>query len=376
MNKREVSEIKKIFNPGNGFFTFNRLLVNIVDGEGEIKHSINKSSALFSEREETMYYTILRSILSTKVGKNLIQYDFPEEACLSHHIHGILCGVKDTGFNDDSINELFINSIINGYQSDTPYAIVAAHCTYTVRHRDRLGIVKDVEDEEYKFVITAICPVIGVDSGFSYNNITGEFSTEYDPKLYIQSKPTDGFIFPAFDNRSANINSVMYYCKKSADADVAIINDVLECNFTYSADQEKETFQFVLQNSFRENTNYALIYNMNNALCDLAEQHKDDTRLYTMSQDDFDSILEEINASAEEIKAFDALYSQYIGENKLTLDNLVENTIKIKTSEYTISLSKSVGNLVSTVVVDGSRTIKLKTEDQQMEVNGAEVSIQ
>jgi cell fate regulator YaaT (PSP1 superfamily) len=95
-----------------------------------------------------------------------------------------------------------------------------------------------------------------------------------------------------------------------------------------------------------------------------------------MSQDDFDSILEEINASAEEIKAFDTLYAQYIGENKLTLDNLVENKIKIKTSEYTISLSKSVGNLVSTVVVDGSRTIKLKTEDQQMEVNGAEVSIQ
>ena len=375
MNKYEVGEIKKAFSSTNGFFTLNRLFVNIISGDGEIRYTINKSGALLDTREEDMYYGILKSMLSTKVGKNLIQYDFNKEAYNKGHAYDVLHNVVETGFNSDVENKKFIQNIIDNYASDVPYAVVAAHCTYTIRHRDKLGILPDQEDEEYKFVISALCPVVSVDSGFSYNNQTGEFSTESDPKLYIQSKPTDGFLYPAFDDRSPNVNSVMYYCKKSSEAKTSIISDVLECPFVYTADQEKEMFQYIIQHTFGEKANYMYMYLINNALWDVVEQHKMDTRLYDMAIGDFYDILNTVDISADELKVFDYLYQQYIGDNRLKVDNLVENTIKLKTSEYTISFSKSVGDKVSTMVHDGARAIKLSTEDAEFEVNGTTVHV-
>ena len=375
MNKFEVNEIKKNFKSGSSFFTLNRIFVNIVNGDGEIKHTINKSGALLDQREENMYYNILRSTLSTKVGKNLIQYEFNKEAYEPLGAQSILNSVKESGFNADADNQAFVQNIISNYASEVPYAIVAAHCTYTVRRRDKLGIVKDVEDEEYKYILTAICPVVSVDSGFSYNNQTGEFSTECDPKLYIQQKPTDGFLYPAFDDRSPNVNSVMYYCKKSANPDISIISDVLDCPFVYSADQEKETFQYIITNAFGDKANYAFMYALNEEFCNLAEEHSRDTRLYEMQMGDFVSVLENIGVTDEEHKGFQTLYQQYVGENRLHLNNLVENVIRIKTSEFTIGFKQCNGRLLSTTVIDGARAIKLKTDDSQMELNGTEVSI-
>jgi hypothetical protein len=210
-----------------------------------------------------------------------------------------------------------------------------------------------------------------VDSGFSFNNETKEFSTECDRKLYINAKPIHGFMYPAFDNRGANVSSVMYYCKKSSEPDVSIIDNFLECNFVYSADQEKETFIYLIQQAFGEKANYTLMYALNDKLCEMASVYNRDTRLHKMYQEDFKAALYDIGASEDEVTAFSSLYQTYVGDNGLILNNLIESQIKLKTSEYTISFSKSVGDLVSTTVIDGARAIKLRTGDSTVEVNGA-----
>jgi hypothetical protein len=374
MNKYEVSEIKKAFNSGNGYFTLNQVAVCIVQ-DSDIKHSIVKSGALLNSREESMYYSILRSVLNTKVGKNFIQYEFMDQAYESGHAQPKLYAVVNEGLKSTNEFHDFMHNIILGYSSDAPYAIVCAQCTYVVRHKDKSGLNNLLNTDDFNFIVTAICPVISVDSGFSYNYATGEFSTESDNKLYIQPKPTDGFMYPAFDNRSADVNSVMYYCKKSADADISIISDVLECNFIRTADQEKEIFQYVIHTALGDSANYAFMYVLNERLCELADSHSHDTRLYCISMDELTDILTYIGVSDDLVSTFKVLYQKYVGEYHLTLNNLIEAKMKLKTSEYTISFSKSMGDKVSTVVTEGVRTIKLKTDDQQMEVNGTEVSI-
>lgn len=375
MNKYEVSEIKKAFSVDNGFFTLNRLFINIVDGEGNIKHTINKAGALLDNREENMYFSILKTVLSTKVGKNFTQYDFPKQAYNKGHIQGILWNVKESGFNSDADNKAFINNIVNAYSSAIPYAVVSAHCTYTVRHKDKSGEADSMAEEDFKFILTAICPVLSVDSGFSYDYATGEFSTESDPKLYIQPKPTDGFMYPAFDNRSADVNSVMYYCKKSSYADISIISDVLECDFIRTAEQEKETFQYVIHNALKEKATYEFMYALNEKLCAIAENYYRDTRLYRISLDEISDVISYIGIDDDTVDVFRTLYQQFVGEHDLTLNNLIENKLKLTTSEYTISFSKSMGDKVSTVVTDGARTIKLKTDDAEFEVNGTIVHV-
>ena len=150
---------------------------------------------------------------------------------------------------------------------------------------------------------------------------------------------------------------------------------MLECDFIRTAEQEKETFQYVIHNALKEKATYEFMYALNEKLCAIAENYYRDTRLYCISLDELSDVISYIGIDDATVEVFRTLYQQFVGEHDLTLNNLIENKLKLTTSEYTISFSKSMGDKVSTVVTDGARTIKLKTDDSIMAVNGAEVSI-
>lgn len=373
MNRKEVAEIKKNCKSDCYRFTLNRVVVCIVDAEGNIKYTDNKSGALLDSREEDMYFTIIRSVLNTKVGKNFLQYDI--DTTESADTFNILRAARDTNLNSDQAVHDYLSNIITGYGADSPYAIVTAHCTYNVRKKNKNDEIDEFDQDEFNYLITAICPVISVDAGFSFNYQTGEYSTECDARLYMQPKPTQGFMYPAFDNRSANISSVMYYCKKAEDADVSFIEYVLGGCCSMFAEAEKQWFQYIIQEIFKEKANYTFMYTLNELLCEAAGQYEDDTYLHKADLNEFLDILEPMFDNDEEKNKFKSLYTMCVGESKLTLSNLIDTKFTIKAAEYTISFSKNAGNKVSTIISDGARSIQLKVEEPKIEMNGTSVNL-
>ena len=79
MNKKEVAEIKKNFTDSSGFFTLNHIVSVYVDPQKNIRCKENKLYSLIPEDEGAVMLESLKKVLGGSVGKNLVEYGFPNE---------------------------------------------------------------------------------------------------------------------------------------------------------------------------------------------------------------------------------------------------------------------------------------------------------
>ena len=62
--------------------------------------------------------------------------------------------------------------------------------------------------------------------------------------------PANGFVFPAFIDRSSDVNSIMYYTKNAKDTHHELMENALGCPSKQTATIQKETFQSIIKDSF------------------------------------------------------------------------------------------------------------------------------
>ena len=75
MNKKEISEIKRLFTPDRCPLT--RICGCYVDGEKNKKSLMKEAFLSISEEEMFKYFDIFKKTLSGTVGKNLLDMEFP-----------------------------------------------------------------------------------------------------------------------------------------------------------------------------------------------------------------------------------------------------------------------------------------------------------
>ena len=73
---------------------------------------------------------------------------------------------------------------------------------------------------------------------------TMRMSTKLKPRIrdWVVNPPTNGFVFPAFIDRSTDVNSVMYYTKNVKDPHPELMEKALGCSSKQTATIQKESF--------------------------------------------------------------------------------------------------------------------------------------
>ena len=185
-------------------------------------------------------------------------------------------------------------------------------------------------------------------------------------------KPDKGFLFPAFNDRSADIHSALYYTKKSADLQQELINQVLGAEIPKSADEQKESFQCLVQDVMNGQLNYENVRFLHDKLNELVEEHIDESEPFELEKSDVRKMLEECVGS--ELSDFDEHYNKCIGEQgMLVATNIAEmQTFNIKTSNVNIKVDSDRADLVETKVIDGRPCVVIAV-DGIIEVNGIDV---
>ena len=67
----------------------------------------------------------------------------------------------------------------------------------------------------YEYILCSICPVTLSKAGLCYNAVTN--SIEDRIRDWIVTDPANGFLFPAFNDRSTDIHNILYYTKNPED---------------------------------------------------------------------------------------------------------------------------------------------------------------
>lgn len=375
MNKKETAEIKKNFSEKSRFFTIEKVLTGFIDAEKNIRCQKVNSCIAMEEAEHGVYMETLKKVLSTSVGKNFCEYEFPNEAYEKDRPQEILYSLLKSKLEDSQECERFLKHIAENLVNEAPYVVITAYCCYTVRHKDKNDEHYNGDDEVFRYLLTAICPVNSGTDGFIFDNESNDILKKANTELIISKAPSDGFLYPVFSNRSPDINHVMYYSKSAAKPNISIIERVLGCSFVMSAEGEKESFHSILKSVVGDDLDYMVIKTVNDKLQEVEEESKDETDTPVIDDISLKNILTDIGIPQERVEMVKPVFEQVCGNTPLTVSNLIESRTVLSATGITVNIKPDFADKVHTSVVDGRKCLLIDIDDPTIEINGLPVNL-
>lgn len=374
MNKKETSEIKKNFSDKSGYFIMEKVLTGFVDAEKNIRCQKISSCLTMSVEEHDVYDETLKKVLNTNVGKSFIEYEFPNEAYDEGKAQDILYKLLKSELKDEEAAENFLQHIADNIAYAGPFAVITAYCSYTVRSKNKNDEFAE-DDEIYRYLLTAICPVNTRNDGFVFDSEENEISKKINNELVISKSPSDGFLYPVFSNRSTDVNHVMYYTKSKSEPNVSIVEDVLGCSFVMSADSEKVSFQNILKGVVGDDLDYMLIKTVNEKIQEVVEENKNETDRTVIDNTKLKTILGDSGVPEERLQMLEPVYEKNCGDVPLTASNLVDPKTVLTSDGITVNIKACAADKVRTSVVDGRRCLLIDIDDPTIEINGLSVAL-
>lgn len=371
MNKKEISEIKKLFTKER--CAINRICGCYVDGDKEKKLSLREAFLSLPEEEMFKYFDIFRKTMSGTLGKNLLNMSFPLEQEMGDGTQKFLLKLRDTELQDEELVEAFYDKIIETYYHPENYFIILIHGSYDIPQRTTDGLeMDDASDYVYNFILCSICPVKLSKAGLCYNAQTNHIEDRI--RDWIVEMPVKGFLFPAFTDRASDVHQILYYTKKPEELQPAFIEHVLGSQIPLTAGDQKTSFQAIVSDTLGNSCDYETVRNIHDNLNEMLEEAKEAPEPLELSRPDIKRLLEKSGASEEQMETFDREFSDVMGEQTSVLASNIASTrtFQIETPDVIVKVNPDRSDLVETREIDGRRCLVIAIDDH-LEVNGIEI---
>ena len=372
MNKKEISEIKKLFTTTHCAVT--RICGCYVDAEKNQKTKLKEAFLSLPEEEMFKYYNIFRKSLSGTLGKNLVQMEFPLEQEASGGTQEFLLQLRNSQLRDDALIEEFYQKVIENYIDPENYYIILIHGAYDIpaRASDNLEM-DDASDYVYEFLLCSICPVKLSKPGLHYNADANTIENLIQD--WIVEAPDIGFLFPAFTDRNTDIHNLMYYSKKPDVIQTDIINNLLGCRIPLSAKTQKETFQTIIEETLDNTCDFETVMAIQENLNEMIEERKEDPEPLTLDKYEVKRLLADSGVENEKLEEFDDLYASVVSDEQagFVASNVASTrSYEIRTPDVIIKVSPDKAQLIESKVIDGIPYLMIQATDQ-VEINGIAV---
>ena len=371
MNKKEILEIRKQFTPANCAIT--RICGCYVDHEKNKKLESKDAFLSLPEEEAFKYFDIFKKTLSGTVGKNMLNMEFPIDAEMPGGTQEFLLKLRNSKLEDDMLLEEFYDKVIATYEYAENYYIILIHAMYDIpgKTSDDLEMF-DASDEVYEYLLMSICPVSLSKAGLCYNAEDNRIEDRI--RDWIVDMPDKGFLFPAFNDRSTDLHSMLYYTKKSSDLQPEMIDQLLGAKMPMSADDQKESFQMIIEGTLGEEGDYETVRNIHETLNDLIEEHKEEPEPLALDMTEMKKVFEQSGVDAEKMENFERNFEENAGEKATLLASNITETKKfnIETPDVVIKVNPDRADLIETRIIDGRQCLVIPVDDH-IEVNGINV---
>ena len=377
MNKKEISEIRRRFKPE--YDNISQIFGCYVNAAREIVTEVDLGVGLMEAEEAEMYLKILKKALSGKPGKNLIDIEFTTEQVESSDEHRLLMALRDSHLRDDGLRRAFYERIIESVDmGEDSYVILLADDSYDVPYKGSDdSVFSDGSTEVYHYFICVICPVKDAKVALSYKASERNFRSA--TMGHVITPPVLGFLFPAFDDRSANIYDLMYYSKNITDIHDEFIQNMFgRERAPMSAGVQKVVFGDMLSGTLGDACSLDVVKAIHGEVAEILEVHKEtkDPELPEIYLSDMEDLLEDNGVPEEKIEHFRQSVEKEFGESPvLNPDNLVNiKRFDMKTAGVKIQVEPEYASEIQTRVIDGRRYLLIPAEDT-VEVNGIEIAV-
>lgn len=245
MRKKDILELKKRFKKDH--CTFTKMCGCYVNGEKNILLKFRETFLNLEEDDYFKYLEIAKKVLSGTIGNNILELNFELNEEHVNEKQLSFMKLKNSGLKDDALVDEFFNSIIENYDYTGNFLILIFHDAYDVITKTKDNIKLDESEEVYEYILCAICPVELSKAGLRYFEQENEIKSRV--RDWVVEAPSNGFVFPAFINRSSDVNSVMYYTKNAKDTHPELMENVLGCPAKQTNTEQKEVFNDIIRDA-------------------------------------------------------------------------------------------------------------------------------
>lgn len=327
MRKKDILELKRRLKKDH--CTFTKMCGCYVNGE---KHVILKFRETFLNLDEDEYFKYLeiaKKVLSGTIGNNILELNFPANEDLINERQISLMQLKNSQLKDDTLLDNFYDSIIDNYDYTGNFLILIFHDAYDVITKTKDNAKIDESEEVYEYLLCAICPVSLSEPGLRYFEEDNKIKARI--RDWVVEAPTNGFVFPAFIDRSSDVNSIMYYTKNTKDTHPELMENALGCYSKQTATIQKETFQSIIKDTFSTDEKKAekifmeVQENLNNMLDEYNAIYDDtDAEPISLTKDDIQSLLIESGVPEELTTKIEKSYVDTFGDELPLVENLID----------------------------------------------------
>ena len=360
MNKKEVLELKRRFKKEAA--TFTRVCGCYVDGNHNKVCKFGNTFLNLEEDEFYKYLEIANKALSGTIGNNLLELKFPiEEEEVGGRQH-ILMALRASKLEDENLLDTFYDLVIDTYDHAGNYLIVLFHDAYDVMSRTSDNNNLDESEEVYEYLICAICPVDLSKPGLGFL----EEEHRIGPRVrdWVVGAVDTAFLFPAFNDRSTDIHSTLFYTKNTKEPHSEFMANGLGCGIERTATEQKMAFHSIVRNVLGaedEHTDDVLLdlqQNLSDMIDEYAETHDDDEDAFLLDKEVVTKLLADSDISEEKAAKIEKSVDEAFGEKPPAAENvidskaLVQNELRVEK----MALENQVGTL----------TVQLNEKDEAL----------
>lgn len=373
MNERELREIKRRFRAER--CNASSVRGCLVNENGQIAARINHSLGLGDEVSAEKLLSVMKKTLSGALGTQLTDIAFRTKDVESSEEHKLLMQLRSSALNDDAALDSLYSKIIESVKIEGRYAILLLHDTYDVQTKREDG--GEVESSTvYTYFVCAVCPVKSVEGGLGFKEGEGKFQSIMS-SLVLQ-RPECGFLFPAFDDRCANIYDALFYSRSVKENQAPLVSALFGKEAPMPPASQKEKFGEAVAESLGDGCELSLLRAVHAEIAEMVEAHREEKNPepLTLSAEVLRSAV--LTAGAEESAAdeFKKKIDESFGAGAMISPKNILNVkqFELRTPDVVIKVNPERRDLVTTEVIDGQKYILIKAESG-VELNGIAVSV-
>mgnify|MGYP002512360858 FL=1 len=170
--------------------SFTRIAGCYVDRDGEFDGSFNTNFLKLSAAERTKKLKLAKEIPFSPTNVNLKKYEFTQSMRRPGSMWQLLMAMNECGLKNDALMDTFYDVVMEKYHASSDYTILVFHDRYDIPAKASDNERLWESEEVFEYMICAVCPMTG----------------EYEP-----GKPECGFLFPAFTDRSGDLNHIAVF---------------------------------------------------------------------------------------------------------------------------------------------------------------------
>ena len=373
MNEKDLREIKRRFRPDKS--NIPNIVGCFVNSSGQIISRFTQSILLSENDESEELLSVMKKTLSGSLGTNLVDIEFSTKDVLESEHHKLLIALRDTHLKDEATLTAFYNKVTESIHMNSNYVILLANDIYDVYTKE--GDEESGSSTTFSYVVCSICPLKDTDSGLFFRESDKLFHSIASNA--VLTRPVLGFMFPAFDERAANIYHALMYTKdisSSHDEFVARVFGKEEAPMP--AKIQKSTFDYCLKEALGDECSLDVVKSVSLQVAEMIEEHKElkIPEPLTLTKATVKGILENCGIGEGTLEKLGEKLDESYGKNaELPPKNIVvASKLDIVLPDVKITVKKDKADLVTTQVIGGKKYVMIEATEG-VEVNGVPIKI-